>query len=109
MKNRVVILVLGLLALKAHATMVLDKGGWSELSKQAQMGYVIASIDMHFFRVDGNKTENEYKKQIRDCIVGMDTDDFVRVIDMRYEELENYRSPPWWQLQKGLEQVCGVK
>lgn len=108
MKNRVVILVLGLLALKAHATLIMDKGGWAELSKQAQIGYVIAVIDSHVFAYDDDKGE-EVKQKIRDCIVGMDTDDFVRVIDMRYEELENYRSPPWWQLQKGLEQVCGVK
>ena len=109
MKNRVIMLVLGLLALKAHATLIMDKGGWSELSKQAQMGYVIAVIDSHVFALDDDKAEEDDKQKIRDCLGGMDTDDLLRIIDMRYVELENYRAPPWHQLNKGREHVCGVK
>ena len=101
--------LLALLALNANATIILDKGGWAELSNQAQMGYVIAVIDSHVFVVGDDETEESHKQQIRDCIQEMNTDDFIRIIDMRYEELENYRKPPWWQLEQGLEQVCGIR
>ena len=96
------------LALNARATMILDKGGWVELSHEAQMGYVIGLIDSSVFVVGDEEAENSHKQKIRNCIQGMNTDDFIRIIDMRYEELENYRKPPWWQLEQGLEQVCGV-
>ena len=100
---------LALLTLNANATMILDKGGWSELSNQAQMGYVIAVVDSNVFVLGDDEAEESHKQKIRDCIQGMSTDDFIRIIDMRYEELENYPQPPWWQLAQGLEQVCGVR
>ena len=102
-------ILFALLALNANATMVLDKGGWTELSNQAQMGYVIAWVDSNLYVVASEETERSYKQKIRDCIQGMNTNDFIRIIDMRYEELENYRKPPWWQLEQGLEQVCGIR
>lgn len=96
-------------ALNASATMIQDKGGWAELSHGAQMGYVIAVIDSNYFVWGDDEAENSHKQKIRDCIQGMNTEDFIRIIDMRYEELENYRKPPWSQLKQGLEQVCGIR
>lgn len=89
--------------------MILNKGAWTAMSEAAQTSYVIAVIDSQVFVLGEDKAEESHRQKIPDRIEGMNSDDFISIIDMRYRELESYRSSPWFQLDKGLEQVCGVK
>jgi len=97
-----------LASLPAQSTMILDKGNWSGLSRAAQMGYVIAVIDTSFYVVSGNRTEDIANASVRSCIEGMNTDDFIAIINTQYDDLENYRKPAWAVLVTGLNKVCGL-
>ena len=107
MKRVLTILTL-FMASAAHSMMIMNKGDWSKLTKGEQVGYVIAAIDSTYFVLSSDENEKTRRRTIAICIQGMDTDDFIGIIDMRYQDLENYGSPPWFQLDKGLERVCGV-
>ena len=108
MKRLTCLITLMFIGPSLQATMIMDKGTWTDLSHSAQMGYVIAYIDSSYYVVEEEHALNVKKQKIRDCIQGMDTDDFIEIIDMRYNDLENYRRPPWSQLNRGILEICGV-
>ena len=105
---RLLLTLLLLASLPAHSTMVSDKGYWSGLSGSAQMGYVIAVIDTRFYVVSGNRTEDIANAKVRSCIEGMNTDDFIAIINTQYDDLENYKKPAWWVLVTGINKVCSL-
>ena len=101
-------LLLLLASLPAQAIMIVDKGDWSGLGRSAQMGYVIAVIDTRYYVVSRNSVEDLAKAKVRNCIGGMNTDDFIEIINTQYKDLENYRKPAWVLLATGIEKVCGL-
>ena len=108
MKRITSMITLMLISSNIHATIILDKGAWTELGHLAQMGYVIAYIDSSYYVVEKEHALNVKKQKIRDCIEGMNTDDFIEIINIRYNDLENYRKPPYWNLNQGFLEMCGL-
>lgn len=108
MKRIACLITLMFVGSNIHATMILDKGAWTDLSHSAQMGYVIAYIDSSYYVVEKEHALNVEKQKVRDCIEGMDTDDFIEIINIRYNDLENYRKPPYWNLNQGFLEICGL-
>lgn len=102
------LLVLMFMAPTIQATMIKDAGAWGDLPQSLKTGYVIAFIDSHYFVVSGNFEVDVDNPKIRECIEGMDTDDFIEIINIRYNDLENYRAPPWSQLNRGIREMCGL-
>jgi len=108
MKHLACLLTLMCLGANTQATMILDKSAWADLGYSAQMGYVIAYIDSSYYVVQKEPALNVKKQKIRDCIEGMDTDDFIEIINIRYNDLENFRKPPYWNLNQGILEICGL-
>ena len=102
--------LLGLMfiSVNAQALMVEDKKAWSDLSVSEQTGYVIAFIDSYYFVVTGGEEFHDDHPKIRVCIDGMTTDEFIDIINVRYTDLKNYRSPPFFQLEVGIREMCGL-
>ena len=101
-------LLLLLVSVSAQSTMIMDKGDWSGLSRSAQMGYVIAVIDTRYYVVSEDRTEGLANAKVRSCIEGMNTDDFIAIINTQYDDLEKYKRPAWWVLETGINKVCGL-
>ena len=106
-----ILLLLTLVAASVRAGMIDDKGSWSSLNYAHQTGCVLAAIDSHyyFFSKDTSEEEETEKAQVRVCIADMDSSDFINIINTRYEDLQNYRKPPYKQLREGLKEVCNVE
>ena len=105
---RLLLTLLLLASLPAHSTMIMDKGDWSGLSRSAQMGYVIAVIDTRYYVVSKDRTEGLANAKVRSCIEGMNTDDFIAIINTQYNDLEKYKRPAWAVLETGINKVCGL-
>ena len=101
-------LLLLLASVSAQSTTIVDKGDWSGLSSSAQMGYVVAVIDTRYYVVSKDRTEGFANAKVRSCIEGMNTNDFIAIINTQYDDLENYKIPAWFVLETGLNKVCGL-
>ena len=108
MMTRLLLTLLLLVSISVQAMMIQDKGDWLDLSRSAQMGYVLAVIDMRFYVVAKNDAEDIANYKVRSCIEGMNTNDFIAIINTQYDDLENYKIPAWFVLETGLNKVCGL-
>ena len=104
-----ILLLLPLVADLSHAGFIDDKGDWSSMSRSQQTGYVIAAMDSFYYSIGDDTAEELEKEAVRPCLVGMSSDDFINIVNMRYEDLQNYRKPPWSHLRAGLKEVCNVE
>ena len=73
MKRLTCLITLMFIGPSLQATMIMDKGTWTDLSHSAQMGYVIAYIDSSYYVAEKEHALNVKKQKIRDCIQGMES------------------------------------
>ena len=106
MKRLTCLITLMFIGSSLQATMIMDKGTWTDLSHSAQMGYVVAYIDSYVYGVDPRDKElAEKKRQLHECVRRMDTNDFIEIIDMRYniESASIMANASWatWAVSRG--------
>jgi hypothetical protein len=105
---RIVLLTLLTIATPAEAWFLVNKNEWSQMSRQAQLGYVMGLHDEKvtpmLSRPLGAAVEDDLLRCVGD--LQLTSSDLVAIIDAEYREPSNWRQEPRGLFWRGLRKAC---